>query len=343
VTTPRRRISACGFLLVLLLPLAFGQGGTSEGPLKAAAVPRRAPSKAVHTGASSRTVCVLFSRDLPPYREAVEGFKARVGSDGGYAFIEFIVTEAEVGQLMDRVKAARPALVLTLGTEASKVAATGVEDTPVVFAMVANPIDSGVLPRRAYPGQIVAGVTTDISPAEQFEALRQALPDAKRVAVIYCPQYTQATVTAAEAAAKTMGMELIRLPVEPYRVGPAVERLENEKVDALWTLTDPGVMVPAAAKRILTSALKAKLPVLGFSPAMVRAGALLGLGIDPKAVGRQAGGIAVAILEGRTKPADVHLLYPDQTSVHVNLTVAERIGVELPRDLVAKARTVHAQ
>ena len=343
MTARCRRALACGFLLAALPLGVCGQETTPDRVPNPAAAPGGTPGKPLHAEAPPTTIGVLFSRDLPPYREAVEGFKARLGPDGAYTFVELIVTESEVGQLMDRVKAAQPALILTLGTEASKVAAVRAADTPIVFAMVANPVDSGVLPQRAYPGQMVAGVTTDVSPAEQFRTLRQAVPDARRVAVIYCPQYTEATVTAADASAKTMGMELIRFPVEPYRVDLAIDRLENAKVDALWTLTDPGVMVSAAAKRILTSALKAKTPVVGFSPAMVQAGALLGLGIDAKAIGRQAGNIAVAILGGEKRPADFHLVYPDETSVHVNLTVAARIGLALPKEFVAKAKTVHGQ
>jgi len=302
-----------------------------------------APADAAKPATDAKTVCILFSRDLPPYREAVEGFKAALKGHTTCRFLELIVTDAEVGQLMARVKAAKPDLILTLGTEASKVAAVQSEDTPVLFAMVANPIDSGILPRRSYPDQIVAGVTTDVAPAEQFQAMRQALGDLKRVAVIYCPQYTEATVSAAEAAAKTMGIELVRLPVEPFRVGPAVERLEQEHVDALWTLTDPGVMVPASARRILTSALKAKMPVIGFSPAMVRAGAMVGLGIDSKSIGEQAGEIGLAILRGEKKPADFHLVYPAKTSIHVNLGVAERIGVRLSKEFVANATAVHGE
>ncbi len=293
--------------------------------------------------AASKTICVLFSRDLPPYREAVEGFKARLGTKDGYVYIERVVTETDVGRLMAAVKKTNPALILALGTEAGKVAAVQSEDLPVLFAMVANPVDSGILPRRPYPTQTVAGATTDVSPREQFEALRRVLPDANRIAVIYCPQYTEATVTAAETQAKAMGIELVRLPVEPFRVDPAIEQLEKARVDALWTVTDPGVMVPATARRILTATLKAKIPVIGFSPAMVRAGALLGLGIEPRCVGEQAGDVALAILRGGKTPADFNLIYPDKTTIYVNLSVAARIGIKFPDDMVAGAKAVQSE
>jgi len=323
-------------------PIAGAAVALALGLLLPAAL-RGAPGEATRPEPPRKTVCILFSRDLPPYREAVDGFKERLGDGAAYRFVELIVTGTEVGRLIERVKSSRPDLIVTLGTEASKVAAVHAGNTPVLFAMVANPIDSGILPRRAYPDQTVTGVTTDVAPAEQFEALCRVLPAARRVAVIYCPQYTEATVTAAEAAAKKMGIELVRFPVEPYRVASAIERLRARNVDALWTLTDPGVMVPASARRILTSALKAKMPVIGFSPAMVRAGAVLGLGIESKAIGRQAGEIAVAILREGKRPADFHLVYPRKTCVHVNLGVARQIGLKLPRELLAQAKTVHGQ
>ena len=325
-----RAAATAGLALLVGAMLRAGPVAAAEAPAPAPAPPK----------AALQTICIWFSRDLPPYREAVEGFKARLGAKDGYAYVERIVTETEVGRLVDGVKKSRPVLILALGTEAGKVAAVHAEDTPVLFAMVANPVDSGILPRRKYPTQTVAGVTTDISPRTQFETLRRVLPEAKRIAVIYCPQYTEATVTAAEIEAKAMGIELVRLPVEPFRVDPAVERLEKERVDALWTLTDPGVMVPASARRILTVTLKAKIPVIGFSPAMVRAGALLGLGIEGKALGEQTGEVALAILRGGKTPADFNLVYPEKTTLHVNLGVATRLGLKLPDDMVAAAEAV---
>jgi putative ABC transport system substrate-binding protein len=186
-------------------------------------------------------------------------------------------------------------------------------------------------------------VTTDVSPAQQFEMLRKLVPSVKRIAIIYCPQYTEATVANGEKAAKALGIELVRFPVEPYRVDEAIDKLSRESVDAVWTVTDPGVVVPASAKRILVFALKAKLPVIGFSPAMVRAGALLGFEIDPAAIGRQAGGAAGAILRQGKKAADFNLLYPDTTLLVLNAAVAQQIGVVLPEALAAKAQMVQGE
>ena len=305
------------------------------GPRLLAADPAPSPRK---------TVCFLFSRDLQPYREAVEGLKqgllrTSAGRSRGhaYAFTERVVAGAEADTVRAWLRDGRPDLIVTLGTQASKMAADHAGRTPVLFAMVANPIDNGILPLRPTAGQRVCGVTTDVDPAEQFRVLKRALPDADRLGVIYCPKYTEATVAAGAEAAADAGLDLVRLPVEPYRVAPAIERLYTRGVDALWTVTDPGVMVPASARKILTSALKSRLPVLGFSPAMVRAGAVIGFGIEPRAIGAQAGGIAHALLRAGKTPADVHLVYPEDVTLHVNPDVADRLRLRLPAALLARA------
>jgi len=339
----RRRPAA-----LLAVAVAVVLVGAGLRPLHAAApapTPADAPAPVVDAG--PKTVCLLFSRDLEPYRQAVEGLKQRLlaspdgtGPAAAYAFSERVVTETEVDALTDWLRDRKPDLIVTLGTEASKVAALHTRDTPILFAMVANPVDNGVLPRRTHPGQLVCGVTTDVNPAEQFRVLKEVAPSAKSVGVIYCPQYTGATVSAADEPARAAGLDLVRLPVEPYRVAPAIERLQARRVDALWTVTDPGVMVPASARRILTSALKSNMPVLGFSPAMVRAGAVVGFGITPQAIGRQAGDIAHALLRHGKTPADFHLVYPKDVTLHVNLAVAERIGIRLPGALLARAKRI---
>jgi len=313
--------------------LALVLGAAAVLPLSAAA-----PEPA----AAPKTVCILFSRDIPPYREAAEGAKAGLEKAGPYRCVEVVMTGQNTEELTKRIMQTKPDLVLTLGTEATKTASMQVENVPIVFAMVANPVDSGILPRKPSPDQQMAGVTTDVAPARQFEFLKQAVPGAKRIAVIYCPQYTEATVAAGEKAAKAGGLELVRFPVEPYRVDDALDKLSKETVDAVWTVTDPGVMVTATARRILTFALKAKVPVIGFSPAMVRAGALMGFGIDNKAIGVQAGAVAAAVLKGK-KPAEFNLVYPADVTLILNSVVAQRIEVKLPEALVAKAQMINVE
>jgi ABC-type uncharacterized transport system substrate-binding protein len=88
--------------------------------------------------------------------------------------------------------------------------------------------------------------------------------------------------------------------------------------------------------------LRRRVPVFGFSPAFVRAGALIGVGIDPHAQGRQAGEL-VRLSLARSPTADsipnaVRLAPTYQLAV--NLTVARKLGVTLPAEFIAHADQV---
>jgi len=334
---PRREPSA-------VAPLG-GMAGLSAAAGSASAVPAGAPPPPADRPVGG-VVAVLLARNLKPYREAAAGFEKALAADplvaqGGWRFPKRVVEGTDPGEVRRWLAAQRPLrLILALGTEAARLAAEAPPAAPIVFAMVANPVDAGLLPARPRPDQRICGVTTDVDPAEQFRVVREVLPKARRLAVIYCPAYTEATVRAGVAAAEKAGLRLLALPVEPFQVAPALERLAAEPVDAVWTVTDPGVVVPAAARRILQETLRRKVPVVGFSPAMVRAGALLGFGIEPRAAGREAGGVALALLRGEKTPADFHVVYPRAATLYVNPAVADRLGVRIPRSLRLRAKLV---
>jgi ABC-type uncharacterized transport system substrate-binding protein len=80
--------------------------------------------------------------------------------------------------------------------------------------------------------------------------------------------------------------------------------------------------------------------VFGFSPAFVRAGALLGVGVDPAAQGEQAAGIALQVIGKTWDEQQPPLQAPASFQLAVNQIVAGQIGVALPRGLVDRAAFV---
>lgn len=298
-------------------------------------------AEAPRPAAETRTVCILLSRDLPGARDVVDGFKAGLDARGVHRYVELALKDEPATDLRRRIAEGRPDLVFAVGPEAARLAFVQTSDVPVLFAMVSNPVDAGLLATRSEPGQRAAGVACEADPRQQFDLLRQVLPQARRVAVVYCPPHTGGVVAAGEEAAKSLGLELVRVPIEPFQVDAATDRLERAPVDALWAIPDPGVLVPAGARRLLTWALANRVPVLGYSAALVRAGTLAALCPDPAGMGRQAGTAAAAILHGGKTPADIHLIYPQKTGLYLNLALASRLGLRLPEELTSQAEGLH--
>jgi len=107
------------------------------------------------------------------------------------------------------------------------------------------------------------------------------------------------------------------------------------KVDALYVPTDNTVV--SALESVVIVAENAKLPLIVGETDSVRRGALGTISIDYYALGRQTGRMALEILEKNANPAEMPIQYLDDVELVLNLGAAERMGVELPAELVAQA------
>ena len=97
--------------------------------------------------------------------------------------------------------------------------------------------------------------------------------------------------------------------------------------DVLLVLPDSTLSDTGALQNILMSAYRQRVPVVGYSPALVKAGAALGLYASPAQVGRQVSSLLRGTLNGSTKPG---LRLAEGVSVSVNAQVYRSLGLEPP-------------
>jgi putative ABC transport system substrate-binding protein len=83
-----------------------------------------------------------------------------------------------------------------------------------------------------------------------------------------------------------------------------------------------------------------KIPVIVGEVDGVRRGALATIGIDYYALGMQTADIAARILKGEAKPNDTPIEYPEDIQIALNMSAAERMGAEIPEDLIDDAYEV---
>jgi ABC-type uncharacterized transport system substrate-binding protein len=104
----------------------------------------------------------------------------------------------------------------------------------------------------------------------------------------------------------------------------AVASLEG-KVDFLLCFPDPELYNAVTVKPLTLASLNARLQVVGFSPAFVRAGAAVGIYAGYRETGRQAAAMAPRLLRGE-EPSAVE--EPDKVRVSINQRVARLLGLE---------------
>jgi len=211
----------------------------------------------------------------------------------------------------------------------------------LVYCMV-----SGVEAAGLSEGAAANGVGTDVPLQVQLKLIAEALPGARTVGMLY-----RSDVPASAALVKAMQdalppeMKLVSVAVDKREsVAAAIEALLDQKVNVIWTAADSAVYNVNTVRAMLLAAVRRQTPVFGFSPAFVNAGALLGVGIEPRKQGAQAAGIVARLVrEPATAPQvspPAAITEPPAFQIAVNLIVAERLAVTLPPGLVARADIV---
>lgn len=300
------------------------------------------------TGAFSaegeKVVGVVVSRPLDPYRDAVLGFKDELRSKGAVVRYEEFDLAAAAGKepdLAGRIMAISPDLLYAVGTEASSFASAFMPNVPAVFSMVLNPVESGIVTSLAGAREAnITGVSLNISVEDQFDLILKILPSARRIGMLYGAAERDWLRDRAALAAERKGLKLVSVPVRSeLEVLGAVERICGE-VDFLWADADPLIYNARSAQHILLITLRRRRPFMAFSSHYVEAGALAALECDYRDNGRQAGGLAMRILEGASAGA-LPVEFPRKTRLFMNARTAGLIGLDLPKELTDRAERVY--
>ena len=177
--------------------------------------------------------------------------------------------------------------------------------------------------KRLLAGSLSA-VFLDQPPARQMELIRLALPAVRNVGILVGAE-SRGHVPALEKAARARGPGLVVAPVDQGGLFPALQSVLSD-ANVLLALPDPTVFNSQTAANILTAAYRRQVPLVGFSPSWVKAGALLALYSTPAQVGARGGELLRHAMAGRLLPTPQ---WPQEFVVNVNQDVARSLGVAL--------------
>lgn len=263
-------------------------------------------------------VVVLKSSELSSYRAAAAAFCAELGEVAEHLIVDE-VEDLNQSRTLKRLAEIAPDLVFALGPQAAVGARRVLGKTPVVFAMVPYfekyELDA--------PNVTGVGLTSDL--ALELSLIKAAMPDVRKVGVVYDSRYSQKFVDDAVALASPKGLTV--LPVDIDGLGKLERSLRTSRgrFDALVWVSDRTVATAAVVSRLIEWSLEEKLPSIAFGPAQVKEGAFLALSPTPTAMGQQAGRVARRIVEERVDPGALAVMAPDGSELYVNLTVAEAL------------------
>ena len=282
----------------------------------------------------AQQIAILQSANIPSYNQAIQGFKSVLPDTATFSAYD-VQGDIERGRKLARkIRASDATLVLAVGGKAALIAKLEIIDIPVVFCMVLDPAMYGLNTSN------MTGVSLQIPVDRQFVTMRAVLPQLKRIGVLYDPEKTAHAVDDARRQAKTLGLEFVARQIHTEKDVPATLRALMPHIEALWLVPDSTVLTEESLGFILSTALEASVPVIGFSSELVRSGALIGLSVNYEDVGRQASLLAQQILKGRAIPSQ-KAISPDRVRLALNLKVARVLGITIPPEVVSRADEVY--
>ena len=222
-------------------------------------------------------------------------------------------------------------LILAIATPAAQAVAGATDEIPIIGTAITDFASAGLVQSNDKPGKNVTG-SSDLTPvADQFDLLVKLLPQAKTVGVLYCTAESNSDVQVklADQAAANHGLKLVRYSVSSSNEIQQVVESMVGKVDVVYTPTDN--TIAAGMTTVTMIANDNKLPTICGEEGMVDNGGLATYGINYEELGKLAGQMAVKILKGESKPADMAIEHLDASkcTLKTNEETAKKLGIDL--------------
>ena len=233
-------------------------------------------------------------------------------------------------------------VVVAGGTTGARRVADLTTRVPIVAAFSGDPVYVGVVASYAHPGANVTGVTDQAVElaAKRLEILKEAVPKAKRIAVLWNAQDSAMTLRYREISQAAARLDVTVEPLgvrEPDDFGQAFEAMDRERPDAMFLVTD--VLTMLNRHRVLAYANAKRIPVMFEQAFMAREGGLLSYGASSDEIWRRIAVQVDRVLRG-ANPADLPIEQPTRLNLVVNLRAAAGLGITLPPSLVERADEV---
>lgn len=239
------------------------------------------------------------------------------------------------GQIANSFVSDKVDLICAIATPSAQTAYNAAMDAdiPVVYTAITDPVAAELATEDGTPVGEVTGTSDKLPVEAQLKMIREMLPDAKKLGIMYTS--SEANSVAAIEEYKDLvgdyGFTLVEKAITSTAdISLAADELISE-VDCITNLTDNTVV--ASLPTILDKANKKNVPVFGSEIEQVKIGCLAAEGIDYVTLGKQTGKMAAQVLKGEKKASEMNFELITEPGFYVNTKVAENLGVTVPDDL----------
>jgi putative ABC transport system substrate-binding protein len=269
----------------------------------------------------------------PSLNAAYDGFKKALEDAGIDAEYDPQIAQGDNSAnttIATNLVSAKVDLIFANSTPSAQAAASATSDIPIVFTSVTDAVGAELVKSMEKPGGNVTG-TIDAHPdaiSDTMKFLKEQL-GAKKVGMVFNSgeQNSRAQVDAVKEMLKGMDMTVVEASVATSAdVKQAAESLIG-KVDSMYIITDNTVV--SALESVISVANDNKIPMMVGEFDSVKRGGLAAYGFEYYDIGYEAGQMAVKILKGESKPADLPVQIPQKLKLVLNKKTAAILGIDI--------------
>ena len=211
------------------------------------------------------------------------------------------------------------------------------KEIPVIFTAVTDPVAAELAAEDGTPAGEITGTSDKLPVQLQLEMIREILPEAKTIGILYTTSEanSESAIKEYEALAPDYDFEIVTKGITATADIPLAAEAILEDVDCLTNLTDNTVV--ASLPTILEMANEKNIPVFGSEIEQVKIGCLAAEGLDYVALGVQTGKMAAQVLKGEKKASEIPYETIEEAALYLNSKVAENLGIEIAAEVADKA------
>ncbi len=292
----------------------------------------------------AQLVAVLVSTGLHPLDYMRQGLRELgfvEGQNIAFAFRSADGNPRDLPGLARHLASLKPAVLFCAGPAALDAAVHATSSVPIVaLDLETDPLRSGLVRSLDRPRTNVTGLFLD-QPAlagKWFELLRQALPAARRINLLWDASTGPWQLAAAKAAAQKLQLDVDTLVVrDESEFAQELADGMRRRPEALVLLSSP--LVRARSQAIAEFCVRQRLPAISPFSEFPRAGGLLSYGPNVQDFYLRAAGLVDRILRG-AHAGDLALLLPNQFELVVNQQAARALAIGLPQSVLSSAAEV---
>lgn len=286
-------------------------------------------------------IAIASFGDHPQLNAAVAGFKAELaaeglkeGTDVTFTFDHVNFDATLVPQMLSKIEAEKPALVLTVTTPVAQMAKNALAKSgiPIVFTAVTDPVAAGLVPSWDKGGDGITGSSDMQDVDATLTFARKLMPNAKTMGVPFNPGEANdaALIKILQEKAAAQGFAIAEVGVDNANDIPQRVASLAGKADVIYVPASN--LVQPAVAAVASAALAAHIPVINTDERPVKEGIVpASFSISFEKIGQNAGKLAGRILKGE-KPADlapVKPVYEDHAAT-LSKKAAAAFGLTIP-------------